>query len=140
MSKFAGLGMAVDAPARVTLLHPVTRQPLRNAETGDPAWIDVISSASQIGRAHDRAVTDKQIKMRGARLRAEDIEADFTEKLAKLTRGWSLVTLTGEPMDVEYTPANARELYALPELAWLRDQVGEFVADLGNFPTAVSTS
>jgi hypothetical protein len=140
MSRFAGLGMAVDAPSRLYLLHPVTRRPLVNAETDEPAWIDLVSSVGQIGRAHERAVTDKQIKMRGRRMTAEDMETDYTDKLAKLTRGWHLVTLTGEPLDVEYSPAAARELYSLPELAWLREQVGEFVADLGNFPTAASTS
>jgi N-acetyl-gamma-glutamylphosphate reductase len=138
MSKFAALGMAVDATSRIFLLHPVTRQPLIKEGTEEQAWIDVVSSVSQIGRAHDRSVTDKQIKMRGRRMQAEDIEADYTEKLAKLTRGWSLVTLAGEALDVEFTPGNARELYSLPELAWLRDQVSEFVADLGNFPTAAS--
>jgi len=93
MSKFAGLGLAVDTPARMFILHPVSRRPLVNAETGEQAWIDLLSASSQAGRAHDRTVTDKQIKMRGQRLRAEDIESDFTEKLARLTKGWLLVTL-----------------------------------------------
>jgi len=78
--------------------------------------------------------------MRGQRLRAEDIESDFTEKLARLTKGWLLVTLEGVPLEVEFSLAAARELYAMPELSWLRDQVAEFAAELGNYPAAASTS
>ncbi|MGE4043587.1 MAG: hypothetical protein AB7F35_01945 [Acetobacteraceae bacterium] len=139
-SKFAGLALGVDSVARMTIIHPVTRQPLRNAETGEEAWIDLLSAGSSIGRAHDRAVTDRQLRLRGQRYTAEQAEADLIEKLAKLTKAWSLVTLKGEPLAVDCTPAAARELYALSELAWLREQVVEFITDLGNFRPAASTN
>ena len=139
-SKFAGLALAVEAPSRLALVHPVTRQPLRNAETGEAAWIDLLSSSSGPGRAHDRGVSDRVIRMRGQRYTSEQAEADLVEKLSKLTQGWDLVALDGAPLGVEFSAANARELYALPELAWLREQVVEFINDLGNFQPPASKS
>ena len=139
-SKFAGLALAVEAASRLILIHPVTRQPLRNADTSEEAWIDLLSSSSGVGRAHDRAVSDRVIRMRGQRYTAEQAEADLVEKLAKLTQGWELVALDGAPLGVEFSAANARELYALPELAWLREQVVEFINDLGNFRPPASRS
>lgn len=140
MSKFSGLALGVEQPARMIILHPVTRQPLRNTETGEDAYVDILSAGSAVGRAHDRSVTDKQLRARGRRMTAEEIEADITEKIAKLTRGWSLVTLDGEPLAVAFDAAAARELYSLPELAWLRDQALEFAGDLGNFRPGASPS
>ena len=138
-SKFAGLALAVDAPARMTILHPVTRQPLRDS-AGEEAWIDLLSADSAAARAHDRAITDALIRAGARRRSAEQMDAELTDKLAKLTTGWRLLTLDGEPIDVPFSVASAREMYALPELAWLRGQVMQFVDDLGNFRPAASTS
>jgi hypothetical protein len=140
MSKFSGLGIGVETPSRMTILHPVSRQPLRDAESGEEAWIDLLSMNSKVGRDHDRAVTDKQLKMRNRRLSAEEFEADLTEKLAKLTRGWNLLTLDGTPIEVPFSLAVSRELYSEPEMSWLRDQVNDFTSDLGNFQMGASQS
>lgn len=139
MSKFSGLGLAVDAPARMMITNPVTGQPLRNRETGEDGWIDLLSASGTVGRAHDRVVTDRRIKL-GRRVKAEEIDGDTVEKIAKLTKGWSLLLLDGTPLAVECNLANARELYGLTETAWLLEQAAAFVADLGNFPPDASTS
>ncbi len=146
MSKFAGLAMQVEQPQRMPILHPVTRQPIRGkrlvdgAEETVEAYIDLLPAAGKVGKQHDRSVTDRQIKARGARYTAEMAEADLIEKVAILTRGWLLFTLDGEPIDVPFSTANARELYSMPETAWIRDQAIEFASDLGNYPAASSTS
>lgn len=132
MSRFSGLGLALEAPSRMGVIHPVTRQPLRDGD-GKESWIDILSSGSGVGRTHDRLVTDQQLKMRNQRITAEQLESNITEKLAKLTRGWYLVTLDGAPIDVPFDTNAARELYALPELAWLRDQALAWAEDSGNF-------
>jgi hypothetical protein len=41
---------------------------------------------------------------------------------------------------VDCTPAAARKLYAVPELAWAGEQIVELTTDLGNFRPAASTS
>ena len=140
MSKFSGLALNVGAASRMTLLNPITRQPIRDSK-GNEAWIDLHSASAAIGRKHDRDMTDKQIKMQRRRLSAEEIEADFIEKLSKLTAAWFLVNMyDGSPIDLECTQANARELYSDPDIPWIREQVAEFIQDLGNFPGAASTS
>ena len=73
----------------------MTRQPLRNTETGEEAWIELLSAGRGVRRAPDRAVTDRQLRLRGQRYTAEQAEADLIEKLAKLTKAWALVTLDG---------------------------------------------
>lgn len=133
MTKFAGLGIAVDKPARVTLLHPVTGQPIRRTDTGEPAWIDILSADSKAARDHEREMQNRRLRSRARRISAEEIEAEGVELLVALTKGWSLAALDGEPLDVPFSPDNARELYSTPELAFIRRQVNEAAADAGNF-------
>lgn len=140
MSKFSGLGVAVEKPVRMEIIHPHTQEVLRVAETGEVAWIDVLSSSSAAGRAHDRDVLDSQ-NSRGTRPRpitARKIEEILTKKAATLTRGWRLAGLDGNPIDIEYSESDAYELYAMEELAWLREQVLNFADNLGNFPHGAS--
>ena len=139
MSIFDGLKLAVDTPARLILTHPITGQPLRDAEGAD-AWIDVLAISSTVGRAHDRIITDRRMKQGQARVTAEQLELDMTEKLAKLTRGWYLIALDGAPLNVPFNETTARECYGQPELLWLREQVFQFAADLGNFRPPLATS
>ena len=136
--KFAGLALATDVAQRMTILHPGTRQPLRHAAGGE-AWIDLHSLDSAIARRAIRAQQDRRLRLRAVRPSAEELEADAAELLAACTAGWSLCTLDGEPLDVPCTPGSAQELYTLPALAWLREQVDTFVADRGNFHRAPST-
>ena len=136
MSKFAGLELAVEKPARMQLVHPVTRQALKDGD-GKDAFIDLFSSDSDVARDHARAVARKRLAARGrGKLTVEEIEADTVESLVVLTAAWHLVDLTGKVIGVPCTPENARDLYAAPALAWVRDQVDEFAADRGNFSKA----
>ena len=133
MNKFAGLAVPTDRPARMTILHPVTGQPIRRADTGEPIWIDLLSADSKAAREHERAVQNRRLQSRARRITADDIEAEGVELLVVLTQGWSLAQLDGQPLDVPCTPENAREFYASPELAFIRRQANDFAADLGNY-------
>ncbi len=134
MSKFAALEMAVERPARLTIVDPVSRQPLRDKTTGTEAYIDLYSADSAVAVKHQRAVQRRRLAMRGRmKIQPEELEADAIELLAALTAGWKLVSFDGSDLGVEFSQENARELYASPGMAWLRDQVDEFVADRGNF-------
>lgn len=137
MSKFAGLALATDTAQRMSIIHPGTRQPLRSPG-GEEAWIDLHSIDSKPWRTTVRAQQDRRMRTRG-RPSAEEIDSDTTELFAAVTVGWRLFTLDGEPIDVPCSATNARELYAMPELSWLREQVDAFVADRGNFKRANST-
>lgn len=144
MSKFAALELAVDKPARMTVMHPVTGAPLcaRGADgKPDPkneAYVDVYSADSEIARAHHRRFGQRRLdalarKRRAAVQRVEELEEADIELLVELTAGWKLIGLDGAPLDVPFTKENARELYSTPAMAWLRAQVDEFAAERGNF-------
>lgn len=139
-SKFAGLAIEVDKPQRMPLVHPNTRQPLRT-EDGEEAFIELYSADSEAARKHNRSIQRRRLNMRGrGRITPEEVEAEGVELLAALTTGWRLVSLSGDPLDVPFTPENARELYGSASLAWIREQVDEFAADRGNFPAPSSRS
>lgn len=129
----AGLAVSTDKAGRMTIKDPYSRRPLVNAETEEPAWIDVLSDVSKVGAAFAREMTDKALGRRGRVTKAEELEDDLSQKAARLCVGWSLLTLAGEPIALPFTAGNARELFQMSEMAWLRDQVLEYAGDLGNF-------
>lgn len=132
MSKFAALAVQADAPARMTILHPVTGEPLVDAD-GSPAWIDVHSADSAAAQKHHRAVQNRRLQSRARKITAEELEAEGIDLLAALTAGWRLLGLDGTPLDIPCNRQNAAELYAEPSAAWIREQVNAFAADRGNF-------
>lgn len=133
--RFAGLGVAVDTPARMEIIHPATRMPLLDRD-GVPAWIDLLSLDSSKARELQRATIDQQVRSGPGRMTAAQIDHARTERLAKLTVDWHLVTLEGQPIAIPCTEEAARALYAAPELSWLAVAVADFVADLGNYHRA----
>jgi len=140
MSKFSGLELEVDAPFRLILVHPFTRQPMRDPE-GNPAYIDHYSSDSEIARKHQRAVQRRRLNMRGRmKITPEELEAESIEILAALTAGWHLVDLKGNLIDLPFSQENARELYSNPAVGWLREQIDESTADRANFSQGSSTN
>lgn len=140
MSKFAGLELPVDAPIRLVLVHPATRQPLRD-EAGKEAFIEHHSGDSEVARKHQRAVQRRRLAMRGRmKITPEELEAEGIELLAGLTTGWHLVSLDGKAIDVPFTIDAARELYGNAAVAWIREQVDESASDRGNLSPASSTS
>lgn len=140
MSKFAALELAVEQPARMTIYHPFKNQPLCDAE-GNEAYIDLLSSDSAAAVAFARKTTNQRLSARvRQQMTAEEMEAERTELLATLTKGWRLLGLDGAPIDVPFTFAAARELYATSAMAWLRDQVDAFAASRANFKPASSNS
>lgn len=136
MSKFSGMALPVDKPARMTIVHPINRQPLRDKD-GNEAYIELYSGDSDAARKHERSVARRRLAMRGRlKLTPEEIEAEGVELLSAITAGWRLAALDGSPLDVPFTPDNARELYSDNAMSWLREQVNEFTADRGNFSAA----
>jgi hypothetical protein len=140
MSKFAGLALRTEEASRMEIIHPSTRQPIRDG-SGAVAYIDLFSADSSVARQHQSAVGNRRLAMRrGAKLTIQELQAEAVELLVALTKGWHLLDLEGSPIAVEFSHDNARELYGEPSLAWLREQVDEFVAERGNFSKASSTN
>lgn len=134
MSKFSGMGVPVAKPARMTIMHPTTNEPLVDKDR-KPAWIDVYSADSDRAKAFRRNATQRRIDGKGrVGVTALALEKDDNGLLAELTAGWHLVDITtGEVIDVPFSTQTARELYAEPEMTWLRDQVDTFAVARGNF-------
>lgn len=128
-----------DTTSRMTIMHPFNGQPLRDAE-GNEAWIDLLHLHGTIGRGHDREVTDRNIRPGAAPVTTEMAQADFSEKLARITKGWRLLTIDGALMEIECTPAACRFLYADDGPTWLRSQVVNYASSLANFRRPSSTS
>jgi hypothetical protein len=140
MNKFAGLELEVETPFRLILVHPVTRQPMRDAE-GNSAYVDHYSSDSEIARKHQRAIQRRRLAMRGRmKITPEELEAEAVDILAALTTGWHLVDLKGNVIDLPFTQDNARELYGNPAVGWLREQIDESTADRSNFSQGSSSN
>src|SRR3990167_4014457 len=138
--KFAGLELEVDRSVKVRILHPVSRQPLRDA-AGAEAYIEMHSGDSEVARKHQRNVARRRIAMRGrGKITPEELEAEGVELLVALTVGWRLVALDGGALDVPFTQDNARDLFSSPRMTWLREQVEEAVGDRENFRQASSTN
>lgn len=140
MSKFSGLELAVEKPFRLVLVHPITRQPLRDAE-GNEAYIEHYSGDSEIARKHQRGITRRRLAMRGrAKLTPEELEAEALELLSLLSTGWNLLDLNGSKIDVPFSQQNAKELYENPAVGWLREQIEESASDRANFSRGSQTS
>lgn len=123
---FEALEIPVDQPARLFLVHPVTKKPLGG-------WIDLYSMESHVAQAFQREIVDRRLRERVRNVSADTIDQETTELLARLTAGWALFDLMGRPLDIPYSPEAALTLYRNPRLFWIRSQVNEFVSDLGNF-------
>jgi hypothetical protein len=105
--------------ASVDIVHPLTNQP----------------TGARVTLAGPEHPTRKALKWKRQRqLRAqyqkagrvvfgdpEEDEAETIEVLAACTLGWEGIADDGQP--VAFSEAAARELYARPELAWLRAQL-----------------
>jgi hypothetical protein len=140
MNDFSGLELEVEMPFRLVLVHPITRQPMRD-EQGNPAYIDHYSSDSEIARRHQRNIQRRRLAMRGRmKITPEELEAEAVDILAALTVDWYLVDLKGQVINTKCTPENARKLYASPAVSWLREQLDESTADRANFSKGSSTT
>jgi len=120
---FQGLCLLVDEVRRMPVLHPASKRPLPGA------WIDLRSNDSSAARAFDNQLTEDRLKNPDSRRTAADIEGLSADRLAVLTVGWNLVTLSGARLDIPFNMAAARELYAEAGMSWLREQVVKFVFD-----------
>lgn len=141
MDDFDAMGLAVDRPARMILMHPVTNQPLVDAQ-GEPGWIEVYSADSKIATARRLAIQQRRLdNVRGrGKLQAVTMEAEGTEVLVAITAAWRLLDMHGRELAIPCTPQNAQKLYTLPSTTWVREQVNEFAAERGNYAPPSSES
>lgn len=143
MSKFPGLDIPVDRPSRMIIRHPKTKQPLQTAD-GEPGWIDLLSPDSLVVRDYNDELINKNVqrRMNGDPIQTAQMQReDELGRLALMTVGWRLVSLDGNLIeDPPFSHKNARELYAVGETNWLREQVEAHVVTRANFMKPPSES
>jgi len=138
-SPFDGLGLAPERTGKCALLHPISRKPLVNRQTGDAAWIELYSWHSPAAQEHRHQSADR-VRRLGRDMTAAESEEDMGAMLARLTVAWDLVTLDGTPLAVDCTYEMARAAYNSLELRWVRAQVIDFLNNEGNFQAPGPTS
>lgn len=118
---------AAEAGATMTLHHPVTDEILSDAK-GNPVTITVLGTDSREFRRKLDEINRNRQRKRGTPSLVES-ERSAAELLAAVTREWTGIEWDGKVL--ECTPSNAEMLYR--ERSWVRQQVDEFVAEVGNF-------
>lgn len=108
------------------LEHPSTGEALFS--DGKPMTISVLGKHS---KEFDRAMNaiSERIAGRRKKISAHQAKANAVELLAAVTVGWDNITLGGE--NLEFSKANVKMVYT--RFHWIRDQVDEFVGEIGNF-------
>jgi hypothetical protein len=116
---------AAEAGSELTLLHPVSGEPL-------DIVITVAGQDSKRARNADRAITDMLTKeAQDKKLKSDDetFERLAATKAAGLTMGWSGIEWNGA--EYPFTHENAVKLYI--ERRWIREQVERFAGQRANF-------
>lgn len=140
MNKLQGLELEVDAPSRMTILHPKTNLPLVDS-AGEVAWIEVYSTDSDVARKFGRDAKTARLRTRNPNsVTGETMENEEVELVASLTTGWRLLDLKGEPVDLPFTRGEAVSLYGNHKMHWLFEQVVTFANSRANFSPASSTT
>ena len=150
MAGIEDLELEVDKPSRMIVLHPATNLPMKTKDTvgedGQPiegrvAYVDVYSSDSQTAVKLRQEIKTARLRQRNPNaMTGAKLESEGVELLAALTAGWFLVSLSGDPVDLEFSRENARKLYANHKMAWLYEQVDAHAGARGNFSKASSPS
>lgn len=122
------LEAAADQGATLQLRHPVTEEVLTQ-DDGTPITITVLGSESKkFQRAMDAFERSRSGRKQKPMARAERQRA-AAAMLAEVTVGWQGIIWDGE--ELPCTKENAKMLYF--ERPFIREQVDEFVGDMGNF-------
>ena len=122
-----------DDGVTMELRHPVDGSVLMNGTA--PVSITLTGEDSAAYRRVEREQNNRRLKdlSRGRKrdLTDEELEASAIERLAACTVAWHGIVLDGD--NLACTELNARRLYGESRLAWVREQVNEFVRDRRNF-------
>ena len=117
----------LDAPFEFEVVHPVN---------GPVGWfISVYSKESAAFQEFGRRLTNEQLARQIGKPEVATVEKyqdTETNALVACTAGWrGAPVVDGAPFD--FTPDNARSIYARHGFEWLRQQVDENIGNTGNF-------
>ena len=127
-----------DEGAEIELLHPVSGTPIG-------VFVTVLGKYSKVFLDHTRRASNEylrksqMLKKRGKEDETptmEKFEEKSIELLVACTTAWRtgdkpMIRFEGE--ELPFSATNAALIYGSPKLSWIRAQVDEGIADLGNF-------
>lgn len=128
---FAGLALPIERTAKFMLVHPVSREPLKD-EAGAQGWIELLSWESEKAQEH-RLARDNLLRKQGRDFTAEEEWNDMGQMLAKLTVAWHLVGLDGRAIAAPCTYDLAVGAYNATGLRWLRNATMAFLNTTRHF-------
>ena len=113
---------ACEGGAVLHLVHPTTGAKLGMtitlAGTDSPTYVQA-----------QRALVNKRMRSRGAKLTADQIDEDNADLIAACVLDWTGVVEKGAALDC--TRANAKSLFL--RFPWVKEQASEFMSDRANF-------
>lgn len=112
-------------------LFPVAQDLAINLPDGEPTGIKFKLVGQDSKQFRDLARQFQQKFLGDAKPTADDLEQMNVALTAACIVGWTGLTDSGEP--VPYAKDKALELMAMPELAFIREQVERFTASRRNF-------
>lgn len=121
---------SADAGAQMTVMHPVTDEPLLTTD-GDEVTIQLVGSDSTVMRDEMKRRATKFLNKKQSRKRIDVDESirESAETLAACTTGWFGISENGAL--VPFTRENVVRIFM--KYDWLRQQVDNFVSERGNF-------
>jgi hypothetical protein len=128
---FADFALPTDTTSKCYIVNPATRQRLKDAD-GEECWIETYGYHSESAQKW-RADREETLRKLGRDFNDEENEQDLGDMLARLTVNWQLVAPTGKRVSVECNYTNAKKLYTSPQHRWMRQQLIEWLGNLGNF-------
>lgn len=127
-----------DAGAEIELMHPVSGAPIG-------VFVTVLGKYSKVFLDHTRRNSNEYLrKAQMLKKRGRDDETPTVEKfeeksiemLVACTTAWRTgdkPMIVFEGKELPFSTANASLIYSSSKLSWIRTQVDEAIADLGNF-------
>lgn len=125
---------ASEEGAKLTLKDPFTRAPIKDKDE-NTIVITCLGKHSAAYIATQNRLSNRRLKEargRGPTSTVEEMEAETIELLASAIIGWS-DNLEMSGMAFPFSPENAFALLSNNKLRWIREQIDEFVGDIGNF-------
>lgn len=117
------LSKGADAGAEMTVVHPITGEPL------DMKITVVGSESSRLREEMKRRARQELARRKPAKFDIDEAELRASELLAACTLSWVGVKEKG--VELECTYENATRVYL--KYGWLRKQIDEFASDRANF-------
>lgn len=123
--------LASEEGAWMDVCDPATGEPVLN-DAGKPVRIRLVGVDSPRYRAKQHEYMNRRLsKMKVNLGTAAQMEADGLDLVTACTVGWEGMIKGGKPWD--YSPANARALYATPALRFIKEQADTFIGERSNF-------